>query len=116
MDLEKELTCSVGKFNFSLFEFLSFRELEGVVLSMTADRLCLDLHRTTLSTADTSRLSAYFLRLLFEGVVLMAGLTTSDVQINTPIHLPVMQGGCARIPSQCHRHYTPGHVLAGKSG
>jgi len=65
LDLEKELTCSVSN-----------ASSRTTTLPSKADRsLTLDLHRSPLPTSHPSRLSPHLLRLLPQGVVLMASLS-----------------------------------------
>lgn len=118
LDLERELVCSVC--TLRIFDAqLTTPQCEfslTLIILVTAT----DLHRAPLPAPHPARLPPHLLRLLPQGMVLLAGILPSSRSIiplllRPALHLPVMPGGRARNEAQRHRHHAAGHVPAGAS-
>lgn len=74
-----------------------------------------DLYGCHVPAFDPARLSAHFLWLLLERMVLVAGHCGSAVASHDqPIQLPVMSRRGARHTPECDCYYTAGHVSNGE--
>lgn len=103
LDLEKELTCSV-----------SFPVSSRAPWKADLMFIYLDMYRSSLPTAHLTRLPSYLLRVMPQGVVLMASLPSNHCKTES-IHLPIMPCLCSRYETECWCHHPPGHVSPGQS-
>jgi hypothetical protein len=103
LDIEKELTCSVGKCQIS-------ERTDGITTRT-------DLHRPAIPAVDVTGLSAHILWILLERMVRMAGDRSSEQQATyrPPIHVSIMSRGCARYKGGLAAHDAAGRLPESES-
>ena len=103
--LERELQCAVSKTTIQKPET---RALMGPTT---------DMHRYPVPTADATELSTHILRVLLEGMVLMASdLRLFESPINQPIHLPIMPRSSERDAGRLQALVATGGISKGEPG